>query len=58
MKQIQINQTSIGQQDYNLVEKVGEDINIFPPSLYKTIDLGLPSGILWADRYSRSWNNV
>lgn len=50
MKQIQINQTSIGQQDYNLVEKVGEDTNIFSPSLYKAIDLGLPSGILWADR--------
>ncbi len=51
MKQIQINQTSIGQQDYNLVEKVEEDINIFSPSsLYKAIDLGLPSGILWADR--------
>ena len=51
MKQIQINQTSIGQQDYNLVEKVSEDINIFSPSsLYKAIDLGLPSGILWADR--------
>ena len=50
MKQIQINQTSIGQQDYNLVEKVGEDISIFSPSLYKAIDLGLPSGILWADR--------
>ena len=50
MKQIQINQTSIGQQDYNLVEKVGEDINVFSPSLYKAIDLGLPSGILWADR--------
>lgn len=50
MKQIQINQTSIGQQDYNLVEKVGGDTNIFSPSLYKAIDLGLPSGILWADR--------
>ena len=50
MKQIQINQTSIGQQDYNLVEKVGEDINVFSSSLYKAIDLGLPSGILWADR--------
>ena len=52
MKQIQINQTSIGQQDYNLVEKVGEvGINIFSPSsLYKAIDLGLPSDILWADR--------
>lgn len=50
MKQIQINQTSIGAQDYNLVEKVGGDTNIFSPSLYKAIDLGLPSGILWADR--------
>lgn len=50
MKKIQINQTSIGQQDYNLVEKVGEDINVFSPSLYKAIDLGLPSGTLWADR--------
>ena len=50
MKWIQINQTSIGQQDYNLIEKVGEDTNIFLPSLYKAIDLGLPSGILWADR--------
>ena len=50
MKQIQINQTSIGQQDYELVEKIGEDVNIFPASLYKAIDLGLPSGILWADR--------
>ena len=50
MKKIQINQTSIGQQDYNLVEKVGDDINVFSPSLYKAIDLGLPSGILWADR--------
>ena len=50
MKQIQINQTSIGQQDYNLVEKVEKKINIFSPSLYKAIDLGLPSGTLWADR--------
>lgn len=50
MENIQINQTSIGQQDYNLVEKVGEDINVFSPSLYKAIDLGLPSGTLWADR--------
>ena len=50
MKQIQINQTSVGQQDYNLVEKVGEDINVFSPSLYKAIDLDLPSGNLWADR--------
>ena len=47
---MQINQTSIGQQDYNLVEKVGEDTNIFSPSLYKAIDLGLPSGVLWADK--------
>lgn len=46
---MQINQTSIGQQDYNLAEKVGKDINIFS-SLYKAIDLGLPSGVLWADR--------
>ena len=51
MKWIQINQTSIGQQDYNLVEKVGEDTNIFSPSfLYKAIDLDLPSGVLWADK--------
>ena len=51
MKQIQINQTSIGQQDYNLVEKVEKEINIFSPSsLYKAIDLSLPSGNLWADR--------
>ena len=50
MKQIQINQTSIRAQDYNLVEKVGEDTNIFSPSLYKAIDLGLPSRTLWADR--------
>lgn len=50
MKNLQINQTSIGQQDYNPVEKISEDINIFSPSLYKAIDLGLPSGILWADR--------
>ena len=50
MKWIQINQTSIGQQDYNLVEKVGEDTNIFLPSLYKVIDLDLPSGVLWADK--------
>ena len=49
MKQIQINQTSIGQQSYNLVEKVEKEINIFS-SLYKSIDLGLPSGVLWADR--------
>lgn len=47
---MQINQTSIGQQDYNLVEKVGKEINVFSPSLYKAIDLGLPSGKLWADR--------
>lgn len=47
---MQINQTSIGQQDYNLVEKVEKKINIFSPSLYKAIDLGLPSGVLWADR--------
>lgn len=46
MKQIQINQTSIGQQDYNLVEKVGKEINVFSPSLYKAINLGLSSGIL------------
>lgn len=50
MKQIQINQTSIGQQDYNLVEKVEKEINIFSPSLYKAINLGLPSGKLWADK--------
>lgn len=50
MKQIQINQTSIGQQDYNLVKKVGKEINVFSPSLYKAIDLGLPSGALWADK--------
>lgn len=50
MKQIQINQTSIGQQDYNLVEKVEKEINIFSPSLYKVINLGLPSGALWADK--------
>ena len=48
---MQINQASIGQQDYNLAKKVGKEINIFSPSsLYKTIDLGLPSGVLWADR--------
>lgn len=46
---MQINQTSIGQQNYNLVEKVGKDTNIFS-SLYKAIDLGLPSGALWADK--------
>lgn len=33
-----------------MVEKVGEDVNVFSPSLYKAIDLGLPSGLLWADR--------
>lgn len=32
------------------MEKVGKEINVFSPSLYKAIDLGLPSGILWADR--------
>ena len=50
MKNLQINQTSIGQQDYELVEKIGEDVNIFSASFYGTIDFGLPSGILWADR--------
>lgn len=47
---MQINQTSIGQQNYNLAEKIGKEINVFSPSLYKAIDLGLPSGALWADK--------
>lgn len=33
MKNLQINQTSIGQQEYNLVEKVGTDLNIFKGQL-------------------------
>lgn len=48
---IQINNTSIGQQDYTFVEKTSEGININNKGLiHKAIDLGLPSGILWADR--------
>ena len=51
MKNIQINNTSIGQQDYTFVEKTSEGININNKVLtYKAIDLGLPSGTLWADR--------
>lgn len=52
MKNLQINQTPIGQQDYNLVEKVSDDINVFSPIQLPdgAIDLGLPSGILWADK--------
>lgn len=52
MKQIQINQTSVGQQNYNLVEKVSEDINMFSPIQLPdgAVDLGLPSGVLWVDR--------
>lgn len=50
MKNLQINESSIGAQQYNLVELVGEDVNVFPKKLYKAIDLGLPSGTLWADR--------
>lgn len=48
MKNLQINESSIGAQQYNLVELVGEDINVFSKELYKAIDLGLPSRTLWA----------
>lgn len=49
MKNLQINESSIGAQEYNLVELVGSNINVFPKELYKAIDLGLPSGTLWAN---------
>ena len=49
MKNLQINESSIGAQNYNLVELVGEDVNVFSKELYKAIDLGLPSRTLWAN---------
>ena len=34
MKYLQINEQPLGQQDYNLVEKVNEDINVYAKSPY------------------------
>ena len=53
MKYLQINSTSVGKQDHQLIEKVGADVNIMSASStdgYDYVDLGLPSGNLWATK--------
>lgn len=53
MKYLQINSTSVGKQDHQLIEKVEADLNMtqaLPTNGYDYVDLGLPSGNLWATK--------
>lgn len=63
MKNLQINSQSVGQQSYNLVEKVADDVNIFRGNPLANL-VNIPEGlsiidgsgnIIAADDYS-SWN--
>lgn len=53
MKYLQINSTLVGQQDHQLIEKVGADLYMtqaLPTNGYDYVDLGLPSGNLWVTK--------